>query len=181
MANNSLRSFASGMIIATSIFTGVYYFQPTESELIVEQRKVTDADVKQYLTDKGHVSIPKEQYDELLNIKKQATSTDTPNIDSTTNYKPTSETQEITKKETQQSDLVEQENEKKLYTLEIKSGMNSIQISELLQNEGIVKSSKEFEQFLVKQNWNRSVQIGTYKLNSEMSYEQIGRIITKNN
>lgn len=167
MANNSLRSFASGMIIATSIFTAVYYFQPLfnkQGQKIVENDTVTDEEVQAYLNNKGYISIPEQTYDELV-----ATSKEYEAIKNHTQKPPEPTPPQV------------KETEKKTYTLTVKSGMDSIQIANLLEDSGIVDSGKKFEQFLTKNDWTRSIQVGTYKLSSSMSYEEIGKIITRKN
>ncbi len=173
MANNSLKSFASGMIIATSIFTAVYYFQPInkQEQKIVENDTLTNDEVQAYLKNNGYISIPEETYDELVAkskeyeaIKNQSQKASEPKPPEQKETVPNPQSPEV---------------EKKTFTLTVKSGMDSIQIANLLENAGIVDSGKKFEQFLTEKDWTRSIQVGTYKLNSSMSYEEIGKIITK--
>lgn len=163
MANNSLRSFASGMIIATSFFTAVYYFQPSTKaeQKIVENHTITEEEVQQYLNNNGYISIPEQTYDELVAKSKE--------------YE--------TMKDQSQKESVQKETapnpEPQTFTLTVKSGMDSIQIANLLEKSGIVDSGKKFEQFLTKKDWTKSIQVGTYELNNSMSYEEIGKIITR--
>lgn len=173
MANNSLKSFASGMIIATSIFTAVYYFQPfnKREQKIVENDTLTNEEVQAYLNSNGYISIPEQTYDELVAkskefeaIKNQTQKASEPKPPEQKETVPIPPSPEV---------------EKKIFTLTVKSGMDSIQIANLLENAGIVDSGREFEQFLTKKDWTRSIQVGTYQLNSSMSYEEIGTIITK--
>lgn len=169
MANNSLRSFASGMIIATSLFTAVYYFQPSvnkQEQKIVENDTVTDEEVQAYLNNNGYISIPEQTYDELVAKSKEYEAL------KNQTQKPT---------EPMPPQVKETEKKTKTYTLSVKSGMDSIQIANLLEDSGIVDSGKKFEQFLTKNDWTRSIQVGTYKLSDSMSYEEIGKIITKKN
>lgn len=171
MANNSLRSFASGMIIATSILTAVYYIQPfnKEEQKIVENHTITDEEVQQYLNNNGDISISEETYNELIAKSKE--------------YEVIKSQKELAQKPTEpklpeQKETV-QEPVKKTYTLTVKSGMDSIQIANSLEKSGIVDNGKKFEQFLTKKDWTRSIQVGTYELTSSMSYEEIGLIITR--
>lgn len=171
MASNSLRSFASGMIIATSIFTGVYYFQPfnKEEQKIVENHTITDEEVQQYLNNKGYIAIPEQTHDELIAKSKE--------------YEVIKNQKELAQKPTEPKPPEQKETVqvpvKKTYTLAVKSGMDSIQIANKLEKSGIVDSGKKFEQFLTKKDWTRSIQVGTYELTSSMSYEEIGLIITR--
>lgn len=182
MANNSLRSFASGMIIATSIFTAVYYFQPSkeEKQKIVEPHTITDEEVQQYLKDKGYISIPKQTYDQLV---EKAESSKHVNKENNGNQVPEPQQQQQQAPQSTKPNQTEPEKndqpQQKIYTLTVKSGMDSMQIAKILENNGIVDSGDSFEQFLTKRDWTRSIQVGTYKLNSSMSFEEIGKIITK--
>lgn len=156
MAHDSLRGFALGMLIATSIFTAVYYFQPIKSEKIIEVA-ITDEKVQQYLNEKGYISVPKETYEKLKatsgNIEERGTAG------------------------SENTDIKESEEEIKIYILDVKAGMNSTEVANRLEKAGIINSSKEFEQFLVEKKWTRSIQIGSYELNNNMSFEQIGKMI----
>lgn len=161
------------MIIATSIFTAVYYFQPfnKREQKIVENDTLTSEEVQAYLNNNGYISISEQTYDELVAkskefeaIKNQTQKASEPKLPEQKETVPIPPSPEV---------------EKKIFTLTVKSGMDSIQIANLLENAGIVDSGREFEQFLTKKDWTRSIQVGTYKLNSSMSYEEIGKIITK--
>jgi len=179
MANNSLRSFASGMIIATSIFTAVYYFQPSkeEDQKIVEPHTITEEEVQNYLKEKGYISIPKQTYDQLV---AKAESSKPINKENNGNQVPETQQQATqSTKPTQPDPEKKEQPQQKIYTLTVKSGMDSIQIAKILENNDIVDNGDSFEQFLTKRDWTRSIQVGTYNLNSTMSYEEIGRIITK--
>lgn len=184
MANSSLRNFASGMIISTSVLTAVYYLQPTnnEEQKIVEEHIITDEEVQQYLEDKGYISISKQTYDELTaKAASQANNTNENKEAQIPQASPNQKQQEPeAETETPEKAVPEKiEAKQKAYTLIVHSGMDSIQIANTLEKSGIVKSGKDFEQFLTKKDWTRSIQVGTYELNSSMSYEQIGKIITK--
>lgn len=184
MANSSLRNFASGMIIATSVLTAVYYLQPSnkEEQKIVEEHIITDEEVQQYLEDKGYISIPKQTYDELtakatnqVNNAQEKKEPQIPKASPNQQQKDTEAKTAAPEKTVPEKTKPEQ----KSYTLIVQSGMDSSQIANTLEKSGIVKSGKDFEQFLTNKDWTRSIQVGTYQLNSSMSYEQIGKIITR--
>ena len=174
------------MIIATSILTAVYYFQPsskTQEQKIVENEPLTDEEVQAYLNNNGYISIPQQTYNELLAKSKEYEVIKNESQKAPELKQP--ETNPPEQKEPvpnpQPPEIEKQEPEKKTYTLTVKSGMDSIQIANLLEKFGVVDSGQKFEQFLTTKDWTKSIQVGTYKLDSSMSYEEIGKVITKKN
>lgn len=159
MFNNTLRSFSLGMIIATSFITAVYLLQPKSLE---NDMAMTESQIEQYLNEKEYVAIPKAEYIELL-AQKGAN----PELKEEKIKQETTDTQEKEKEE------------QATYTLIIESGMSTKEIADLLEQSGIIEDSNTFVQFLEEKNWSRSIQIGSYDLNRSMSYEEIGKIITK--
>lgn len=96
--------------------------------------------------------------------------------------------EEITQWQTKYDDLVAAEaNEKddqekakiKEYILTISEGMSSKDISSELEKEEIISDAKAFNDFLGERKLQRNIQIGEYKLNNEMTLEQIAKAITK--
>jgi predicted nucleic acid-binding Zn-ribbon protein len=62
--------------------------------------------------------------------------------------------------------------------LNVRPGMNSPEISSLLENAKIIKNRKEFDQFLTDNQLAESIQIGKYELNSSMTIAEIADMIT---
>ncbi|MET3699239.1 YceG-like family protein [Bacillus oleivorans] len=79
--------------------------------------------------------------------------------------------------QTTQSD--EKKSDTKSYTLTIEAGMNSSDVSERLEENGIVEDSFVFQQYLIDRNLDGAIQIGSYQVSSDMSFEVITSIITK--
>ena len=68
-------------------------------------------------------------------------------------------------------------------TITVTRGMGSTEVAGLLQRAGIIEDAADFDSYLVKQGISNKIQINTYKFNSNMSYEDIGKELTtpKNN
>ncbi|HHY73010.1 MAG TPA: endolytic transglycosylase MltG [Bacillus bacterium] len=189
MANNSLRSFASGIMIATIIFTAVYYFLPSNKGKveIVEEHVITDEEVEQYLDQKGYMSISKQTYEELTN-KQEAANIVEKNAE-TTEQSPNNPTpNEAIEQKQDVTSGIDEDNKSidnnpvkvtpRTYTLQITPGMSGVQIGKQLEAAKIVKSGKTFSEFLASKDWQSKIQVGTYYLSSDMTYEQIGKKIT---
>ncbi|MEK4147323.1 hypothetical protein NST02_09670 [Robertmurraya sp. FSL W8-0741] len=111
---------------------------------------------KERITEAGFIVLTKEEFNDLENKQMEP---------------PAKETK--TNKETP----IE---EKKQITLEIKLNMSTKKIADILAKEQIIENAGEFEQYLIEHGYHTKVQIGSFELNSEMTYEEISKIITKN-
>lgn len=162
MTNSMLRGIAVGMIIATCLLSSVYFLSPKQ------ENKVTKEDIEQYLSNQDLVAIPQQEYEDLQQQNTNA------KIDESS--KPESEEKE----EVLEEEVKDNETEPiQSYTLSIVSGMNSFEIAMVLENNQIISSGTEFNAYLTDNDLNRLIQIGTYELSSDMSFETIADIITK--
>lgn len=57
--------------------------------------------------------------------------------------------------------------------------MNSTEISQLLANEQIISDANDFDEYLEARDLQRSIQIGQYEVNNEMTLSEIAQLITK--
>src|SRR5699024_10952819 len=73
----------------------------------------------------------------------------------------------------------EEESDKKTYTINIKSGMLPSEISEILDENDIIKDADKFDQYLEKEEYSPYIQLGKHKLNSEMSTKEVAEALTK--
>lgn len=64
------------------------------------------------------------------------------------------------------------------YQLDITYGMNSEDIADLLQRNGIIDNATIFQSYLKNNKLTTSIQIGSYALTEAMTYEQIAQTIT---
>lgn len=63
-------------------------------------------------------------------------------------------------------------------TLYIYDGLTLSDIAQKLKDLGIIKNSVEMELFLAQKDYAKSIQIGQFELNSNMTVEEIANIIT---
>lgn len=63
--------------------------------------------------------------------------------------------------------------------IEIRSGMYSEAVSRLLFESGIIPNSAEFNLYLENNGYAERIAVGTFTVSSDMSYEQLARIITR--
>ncbi|PIJ96989.1 hypothetical protein [Lysinibacillus sphaericus] len=63
-------------------------------------------------------------------------------------------------------------------TLQIYSGITPYIVAQKLEDGGIIPNSVEMELLLANAKYARSLQIGSYEVNSSMSLEEIAKLIT---
>ncbi|MFC0270005.1 hypothetical protein ACFFIX_00840 [Metabacillus herbersteinensis] len=168
MSKNGFQSFAAGMIAATSVLSATFFLSgnaPTADEVAL-QKEVTETDVKDYLAKSGQMTITNEEYETLIKAKDQAAN---------------KEQQKATEK-TAETEVKEQEDkpvEIKKYSVQIREGMTTGEVSDLLEQNGIITSAKDFNQYLIKGNYHREVQLGTFEVMQGMSFEELTEAITR--
>ena len=158
MNKGSLQAFSVGIIFATSIIAGFYY--GTNSD---EKVTFTTADAKKMLEADGY-SISK--VDPLTKSEHKAKNTVLK--EKTGNSTETKNKQEVEKKEEVIS-----------YILKVKSKMTTSEIAELLEKAKIIDDSMKFQDYMNKEKLSQQVQIGEYIVSSDMSYEELGKLITE--
>ena len=70
---------------------------------------------------------------------------------------------------------------RKTTTIQLYKNITPYIISEKLEDAGIIQNALELELFLAKDEYARSLQIGEYKLHSDMTLKEIADTITKSN
>lgn len=158
MNKGSLQAFSVGIIFATSIMAGFYY--GTNSN---EKAAFTTADAKKMLEADGY-SISK--IDPLTKSEQKANNTELTHH--TEHSSDTKNTQKVEKKEVTIS-----------YILKVRSKMTTNEIAKLLEKAKIIDNSVKFKNYMNKEKLSKQVQIGEYVVTSDMSYEELGKMITK--
>lgn len=65
------------------------------------------------------------------------------------------------------------------YTLEVKSGMGTSEVSKLLAKERIIKDANVFEAYIINEGKSSALQLGKSELTDSMSQEEILNTIIK--
>jgi cell division protein YceG involved in septum cleavage len=167
MSKTGFQTFAAGMIVATSLLGGTYLLSDNKSaEADAEKKEVTNSDVESFLTSNGKVSISTDEYEELLAAKDKAVQ-----------QQDTKTAEETPQQE--ENTAEEKKEEVVKYSVTIKSGMTTSEISDLLEQNGIIEDSFDFDQFLIKGNYHQKVQLGTFTVQKGMTYNQLAEVLTK--
>ena len=163
MSKVGFQAFAAGMIVATSVLGGTYLFsdkQPASAE--IEKKEISESEVESFLTSNGRISIPTDEYEELLKVKDNALKQPVEQPEKVEEEKPEEEKKEEVVK----------------YTVKVTAGMSTYEISNLLEQNGIISDSFAFDQYLIKHDFHRKIQLGSFEVRKGMDFYQLAHILT---
>ncbi len=64
-------------------------------------------------------------------------------------------------------------------TITVSSGMSSETIAALLEDAGLIDSASEFNSYLVSNGYDSRLEVGSFDLEADMTYEEIAKILIK--
>lgn len=161
MNKRTIRSFAFGIFFTVSAIGTFYYF--INPEVTKSSPVLTVEEAKKILEEQNLHILTKTEYEQL---KAQE------NI-----------VNEITEKESSQIDQPEKEEQVdtppiKTYQLKINSGMSISRIADILYQEEILTDPKEFEDYLINNDYHTKIQVGSFTLTNSMSFKEMAILIT---
>ncbi|HWJ79733.1 MAG TPA: hypothetical protein VNR61_16850 [Niallia sp.] len=176
MRPSIITSFAAGLLLATSV-SGIVYFSTNDNSTKV------DADAKENkieTVDEEATKTPTvEEMKELLISSGYVVQT----AEEAKNAKADTEKQaEETKKDEEQKQKEEEEkkDEVKTVTVTVSSGMTSYDVGDILHSEKIIKESAlNFSQKVDKKGVAEYLKLGSFKISSDMSTDEIISTIFK--
>ncbi|WP_246569807.1 endolytic transglycosylase MltG [Lentibacillus saliphilus] len=192
-----VRTFSIGLFSAGIIMLVVYMFNHSA----LSQQTLSQDEMIALLKEDDFRVITEEQYIALSvdepeeDNKAEATDdTETNDVDQTTSENEdkeadanpeTDESESASEEETEdieaEEDVDDQEapeSEATSYTLKVEPGMMSSDISKKLEEQGIIESAQEFNAYLQEHDYSLLIQIGTFKVNSAMSFYELAETIT---
>lgn len=63
-------------------------------------------------------------------------------------------------------------------SIKVTKGMSSEVVAKMLAKEGVVTDSNDFNNYLKKHDYSRKINVGTYKIKMDASYEEIAKMLT---
>jgi len=159
MTRQSVQAFAGGMILATAVLAGAFYLTDNgKAEASKDAQNISETDVKTYLKDKQQVSLKREEYQQLLHYKETA-------------LKQDASSQNKKEKEAEKKDSK--------YKLEIKSGMSTAEIADLLAKGKVISSADDFKDYVKKTGNESKIRAGKYELKRGDSLKNIVKTLSK--
>lgn len=166
----SIRYFAIGLATASlAIFIVYTFFDNNQKQASNESIDEKIEDVKE----KGYRVLSEEDYIELaVNSEEENPKDKEDNKDS--NKKDDEKNDEKDKKDEDKDD----EDEDESYTLHIKENMLGPEVSQLLEENGIIDDADKFTKMLDDDGYSEYIQLGKHKLTSDMSAKEVAKTIT---
>lgn len=161
MTKRGLQAFAGGMILATSVLAGTFYFSPEDkADASKEDTKITESQVKSYLETNKMVSLDRNEYEELLSSKEEALK----------------QADEAKKEEPAEKGAPAKEGN---YKLSIQDGMSSADVSDKLEKDGLIPSAKDFNDYVIDAGYHTKVRAGEFELKYGMGFKEIVNVLTR--
>lgn len=192
-----LRGLGIGIVVTTLILTVVFRLKGKPSDSEIKERasklgmvmaettpdsifdKTTSDDengtkaVSKETTAAGDEKLPTEKQTPEPTAEKQ---TPEPDTEAQTPEQTTEEPPAPTEKEPETDPPVPVNTA----VIEIVSGMYSEAVSRRLSEAGIIPSAADFNLYLENNGYSERIRVGTFSVSSDMSYEQLARLITGN-
>lgn len=110
--------------------------------------------------------------------KTEAPTTDKPSTEDTEEPTSTEEptTEAITENSTEQTAI---DTEYTKATITVRSGMGSYEVAVLLKDAGIIDNASDFDSYLIRNGYSTQIRIKSQEFNSNMSYEEIAKLLVK--
>jgi|GEM_PF-2762984 len=176
MNRTNVQAFAFGIALTTLTFYVYSLFaQPNANHQTIEELEKKDYKVLtagEYESLQEQLNILTEENSE---IKKQL------NSSRETDSKTDEDSKKVEEKPTDsnQDGNVDGKEEVKTVTLTITEGMVLENIATELSNSGIIKDRNTFINYFLDNDLDRGIQLGSYKINSNMSFQDIASLITR--
>ncbi|MFZ3580463.1 hypothetical protein [Virgibacillus sp. DJP39] len=154
----TLRTFSIGLFTAGIILLAIVLFDEDTSN---EKASLSHKDTVEALEKDGYHVLSDKEYISLS--VKSETSSEEKEKQSTKDEKK----QEVPKKKEPQT-----------FTLKIQPGLASSSISSLLEKNGIIKNADAFNKYLEDNDYSQYVQIGTFEVTDQMTFNQLAETIT---
>ncbi|MCD8508760.1 MAG: hypothetical protein LRY73_01900 [Bacillus sp. (in: Bacteria)] len=180
MLKHLLRGSAIGIFIATSAFASTYFFSGNPSESYANEPLTLDEAVL-LLEEADMVILNQNEYNELVraidNLKEELYAKE---VVLETVETELDETQEDTAEQETETDVEEEPQQETVIkaVLVIEGGMSTRDISNQLINLNIIEDRTAFENYVNESGLERSLRFGEYELASDMTIQEIARIIS---
>ncbi|WP_078546714.1 hypothetical protein [Litchfieldia alkalitelluris] len=161
MKSKLLSSFASGLIVATSVSGIAYFLDKTEVKTIRQEITPSEEEMKESLTSLGYLILTQEEWDVQIEATKKEVAESKPEVEKV--------------------ESADETKEKAIYItmLTVTSGMTSIDVGKALEKANIINDAMDFFNEVEKRGLANDLRPGTYEVDSDMSVNEIMSTVFK--
>ncbi|MCM1272201.1 MAG: hypothetical protein NC225_00690 [Clostridium sp.] len=149
-----------------------------KEEPSASEKTTTEAPTTDKMTSEDTATSEDTEESTTENTTTEATTTEAPTTEKPTTEATTTEAPTTTERTTTEKpgdgDYVKA-------TITVQAGMGSYEVAVLLQNAGIIKDASDFDVYLNRNGYSTQIRIKSQEFNSNMSYEEIAKLLVKEN
>ena len=174
-----LRGLGIGIIFGAIIMLAAYLtsgsYKLTDEEIISRAKNlgmVYESDI----ATSGDADNVKNTTEE---VTTEAPTTEAPTTENTTEVTTEKVTEATTRATTESAKTTEDKKDAEYQTAEITvvGGMGSQQVAQLLEDAGMIESASDFDSYLNRNGYSTRIEIGTFEINSNMTYEEMATLL----
>ena len=177
-----LRSFALGLLTATSII-GIYYYFIYEQEIPENTPLLSEAEMIVELEGAGYYIYEDDPLEDVTVPDLSDDDQEEPVDDLETDGDETESTDEEhdleDEDETGDSDLADSDHEVIVFTIE--PGMSIGTVADMLVDEDLIDNRDDFISYLSENNYGTNIQIGEFELNQDLTLAEVVDIVARQN
>src|SRR5699024_2518799 len=174
-----IRTFSVGLFIASLILLITFLFSNSS---LNNRANLSDEEMVDHLKDSGYRVVTESEY---ISLSVQQDKNKDQKTDKNKNSQDKKEDKKANKKdkdqdEDKQNDKDKDEKEKPTsYPIEITSGMAISEVTNQLENDGLIKDARKYDQYLKKHDYEKYIQLGKHKVTDDMSEQEIAEELIK--
>lgn len=181
----SIRFFAIGLLAASVIFFGFYYFLPgakTSIEDVPLEDMVSEIESQGYrvITENEFISFTLNKEDKPETEEKDESNKKDDSKKKDSSKKKSDDSTDKKKKDKDKKKKKKDKDDDKVIKAKFttEDGVVTQDIADILKDEKIIDDRQKFLDFLDDNDYSPYIQIGTFEVNSDMTMKEIAEIIT---
>src|SRR5699024_2131574 len=174
-----IRTFSVGLFIASLILLITFLFSNSS---LNNRANLSDEEMVDHLKDSGYRVVTESEY---ISLSVQQDKNKDQKTDKNKNSQDKKEDQKANKKDKDQDEDKQNYKDKdekekpKSYTIEITSGMAISEVTNQLENDGLIKDARKYDQYLKKHDYEKYIQLGKHKVTDDMNEKEIAEELIK--
>src|SRR5699024_3734231 len=169
-----VRTFSIGLFIASLLLLITFLFSNSS---LNNRANLSDDEMVEHLKDSGYRVVTESEYISLSvqhdKNKEKSTSNKEKDAEKEDKKKTSDKNEEKDKKDKKDKE------KPKSYTIEIASGMAISEVTNQLENDGLIKDARKYDQYLKKHDYEKYIQLGKHKVTDDMSEQEIAEELIK--
>src|SRR5690625_1658818 len=176
----TIRAFSLGLFVAGIMMVVTFLFSGDNAASKKNAEDLPLDEMIEVMKNEGYRVVTEEEYItlSLADGNEQESQAEKDNNEEESSEKESDESSDGKDKE-DKNDEEEEKDSVKEYTLHIKDGMPSSDIGNLLEENDIIEDSSKFNKYLEDEGYHKGVQLGKFKVKSDMSFKELAKAITR--